>query len=92
MQSMIPSMFEFSFFFAPFNLFYSLKIGNLPGKGSIHEIIKTLSPLIKSKASKNYDLVFFVFVITSLIISSLFKLKNTTLGIYPVVVYFLFQF
>ena len=42
----------FSFFFIPLNSLTLLKIGDLPGEGSIHEVIKTQYPLIKSKASK----------------------------------------
>ena len=66
-------MLEFSFlsFLLPLIGLTLLKIGDLSGEGSIYEVIKTLSPLIKSKASKNFDLLFSVFMITSLIISSL---------------------
>ena len=61
----------FSFFFLPLIGLTLLKIGDLLGEDSIHEVIKTLSTLIKSKASKSFELVFSVFMITSLIISSL---------------------
>ena len=61
----------YSFFLLPLIGLTLLKIGDLPGEHSIHGIVKTLSPLIKSKALKNFVLVFSIFMTTSLIISSL---------------------
>ena len=42
-------------------LVFLIKDWRFTSEGSIYEVINTLSPLIKSKASKNFDIVFSVY-------------------------------